>query len=98
MATARINHRTVTLTLEEKARLLEVIDIGEPGLLAVRSGSDQGIAYGVKHNGRVSTYCPCGTYGERCSHRLAVNWHLEAARRAAYQEAFDPCGASLNIW
>ena len=98
MATARINHKTVTLTLEQKARRLEVIDIQEPGVLAVRSGSDQDTAYAVKHNGRVSTHCPCGTYGARCSHRLAVNWKLESDRRAAYHETFDPCGLSLNIW
>lgn len=94
MATTIVrNGKTITLTIEQKARLLEVVDIQEENCLAVRSGSKSGTAYGVQHNNTRATYCPCeaGKYGSRCCHKVAVNWHLEALRRELVHVFFDPC-------
>lgn len=92
MTTATINGNRVALTIEQKARLLEVIDIHEPGLLAVRSASDPRVAYAVYHDGRNVTSCACTgckQYGRtHCAYRLAAAWKLEADRRAAYTQIF----------
>lgn len=94
MTTATINGKRTQLTIAEKARLLQVIDIHEQGVLAVRSGSDPRLAYAVYHNGRKSTGCACTgckQYGRTtCAYRLAVDWRLEAERRALYVETFNP--------
>jgi hypothetical protein len=81
--------KKVTLTIEEKARRLSVIDIHEEGRMAVTSGSNLLDAYVLRHDGKVSQYCPCGAYGF-CSHKLALNWHLEATNRAAYDALYNP--------
>lgn len=79
--------KRVRLTIEQKARFLQVIDIHEPGVLAVRSDSDPSIAYAVKHNGKVATHCACPAT-KACSHMQAVTWHLEAKRRAYFTDIF----------
>jgi len=89
--TMRIQNRQIKLSIEDKARLLQVIDIGEPGLFAVRSGSDANTAYGVRHDGKHATYCPCRAVG-RCAHKQAVDWKLEADRRDAYCREFQIYG------
>lgn len=97
MTTATINRKRVTLSIEDKARLLQVIDIHEDGVLAVRSNSDPRIAYAVYHDdkGHV-TGCACTgckEYGRsHCSYRLAAFWYIEAQRRAAYTETFNIYG------
>jgi len=80
--------KRVTVTIEQKAHALTVFSINEPGRLAVTSGTKDKTAYVVLHNDTHAAYCPCGAYG-RCAHKVAVNWHLEALRRAAYTEMFD---------
>lgn len=95
--TATRNGKTISLTVEQKARMLSVIE-EHPELaeneLAVTSGSIFGSAYVLKHNGRVTLACPCGAYTPKCAHRIAGNWHLEAKNRAAYNAAFDPNGVN----
>lgn len=94
MATTTINHKRVTLSIEEKARLLAVIEVNEKGVLAVRSGSDPRIAYAVYHDEKGNvTSCACTgckQYGRtKCAYRLAAHWYLEAARRALYTATFN---------
>lgn len=96
MTTATISKKRVTMTIEQKARLLQVIDIHEAGVLAVRSNSDPRIAYAVYHDGHNVTGCACTgckEYGRsHCSYRLAAFWYIEAQRRAAYTETFNIYG------
>lgn len=73
--------RKVTVSIEDKARALQVFDIQEAGRLAVTSGTEANLAYVVQHNDEHSTSCPCGSY-KKCSHRIAVDWYLEAQRWA----------------
>jgi len=84
--------KRLVLTIEQKARCLQVIDVNEPGILAVRSASDPRIAYAVYHNGHNVTGCACTgckQYGRKqCAYRLAASWKLQADRRAAYVETF----------
>lgn len=91
MTTATINRKRVTLTIQNKAHLLTVFSINEANRLAVTSGSEPNTAYVVRHDGRQATYCPCKAYGY-CSHKQAVDWKLEAERRAAYIEIFNIYG------
>lgn len=88
--TMRIQNKTIALSLEEKARLLQVFDIGEIGRLAVTSGSLPNTAYVVRFEpGHTKThYCPCDARGY-CSHRQAADWYLEALHRAWYIENFE---------
>ena len=91
MTTAVVNERKVQMTITEKAHMLQVFDINEPGKLAVTSGSQANVAYVVSHNGQRVTHCPCKAFG-RCCHMVAGDWHLEAERRAAYVEEFHIYG------
>lgn len=89
--------KRVSLSIQDKARLLltngHIIDIGEAGLLAVRSASDPETAYAVYHDGKQSTGCACkhckatGNKGG-CSYRQAVDWKLQSDRRNVYVELF----------
>jgi hypothetical protein len=80
--------KRVQLSIEEKARLLQVIEMpNEPGLLAVRSGSDPTVAYAV--------YCQdfrvtgCRQYGRtHCAYRLAAQHRLNELRRNYHCEIF----------
>lgn len=90
------NGRKVALTIEQKARLLTVFEIGEEGRLAVPSGSKPNSAYVVQHNGVIATSCPCQSRC-RCAHEYAVDLYLEEKRQAALETArcyrdmrFDP--------
>lgn len=83
MTTATINGKRVSLTIEEKAKLLEVIDIGESDCLAVRSGNHPETAYAVQHDGKQSTYCPCPSRAY-CAYRMVVDWHLADAERTRF--------------
>jgi hypothetical protein len=99
--TVKINHRTVTLSIEQKARLLSVFALPEEGnALVVTSGSLPNTAYVVRHNGEQCQYCPCkaGKNGLYCSHQLAGDWFLAAQRRAVYVERFDPHCCELSHW
>jgi hypothetical protein len=91
--TAKRNGKTISLTVEQKARMLTVIE-DHPDLkaneIAVTSGSRFGQAYAVRHNGRNCTYCPCGAYTARCAHRVAGDLWLEARNRAAFNAVFNP--------
>lgn len=88
--------KRVTLTIEQKARALQVIDINEPGLLAVRSATDSRVAYAVYHDGYNVTGCACTGckhYGRsHCAYRLAAFWFLQAQNRAAYVQTFNIYG------
>lgn len=88
--------KRLTVSIEEKARALQVVDIHEAGVLAVRSDSDPRVAYAVTHDGRNVTSCACTgckLYGRtRCAYRIAAGWHLEAQRRAVYVETFNIYG------
>lgn len=92
MTTATINGKKVSLSIEAKARNLQVIDIQEAGVYAVRSANDASIAYAVYHDGYKVTGCACTgckKYGRsHCAYRQAVTWKLEADRRNAYCETF----------
>lgn len=83
MTQATIKGKRVSLTIEEKARLLRVI-ADHPGLaeneLAVTSGTARGCAYVVRHNGHHVEHCSCGAYCLMCSHALAAEWYLENIR------------------
>ncbi len=85
MATMIINQKRLTLSIEDKARLLQVIDIHEDCHLGVTSGSKPNSAYVVRHDGKQATYCPCGAR-ITCSHMIAATWYLEALSRAFYVE------------
>jgi len=87
MTQMTLNGKKVTLTVEQKARLLDVFEIGEEGRLAVTSGSTPNQAYVVRHDGEHSQYCPCGAYIARCAHRVAADWHLEEQREEAKETA-----------
>lgn len=87
MTTVTINGKRVVMTITEKARMLEVIDIHEENVLAVRSGSDPKTAYGVQHDGTHAHYCPCKSR-VKCAHRIAVEMYLKAAYRALYPNDF----------
>ena len=98
MATTMIlNQKRVSLSIEEKARLLTVFDINEPGRLAVTSGSKPNTAYVVHHDGKHVTHCPCKSTG-LCAHKVAGDWYLEAQARAVYVELFDPHCCTVNMW
>lgn len=89
MSTAMIvNEKRVTLTIEQKARMLQVLDINDPNRFIVPSGSEKGKAYSVKHDGYEATSCNCLAHG-KCAHKTAVNWKLEADRRAWHNDLFD---------
>jgi len=92
MTTATFEGKRVRLSIEEKARMLKVIDIGEENCLAVRSGSDPRKAYAVQHDSKQSTYCPCESRVP-CAHRLAVDWKLEADERTRYNSYLLGIGA-----
>lgn len=83
MTTATVDGKRITLSIEDKARMLEVIDIGEENCLAVRSGNHPETAYAVQHDGKRSTYCPCPSR-VYCAYRTAVDWHLADAERSAF--------------
>lgn len=90
------NGRKVAVSIEQKARLLSVFEIGEEGCLAVTSGSKPNSAYVVQHNGLIATHCPCESRC-RCAHERAVDLYLEEQRQAALETArcyremrFDP--------
>ena len=94
MATTAVrNGRRIALTVEQKARSLHVFEIGEPGRLAVSSGTNPNNAYVVRYvEGHHEThYCPCNAVGY-CPHRQAADWYLEAQQRHAYDIAFNPNG------
>lgn len=92
MTTATLHGKRITLTIEQKARLLQVIDVHEPGVLAVRSANDPRLVYAVYHDGKHVTSCACTgcrQYGRtHCAYRLAAFWHLEAINRNAYCQMF----------
>jgi hypothetical protein len=83
------NGKRISLTIEQKARLLTVIT-EHPELaaneLAVTSGTIFGSAYVVTHNGKHSIHCTCGAYIAGCAHRVAVDWHLETQEQAHRDE------------
>jgi hypothetical protein len=87
MTTATVNGKRITMTIEEKARLLTVIDIHEEGHMAVTSGSVPTDAYVLRHDGYRSQYCPCGAYTTRCAHRAALDWYLEEMREEVERAA-----------
>lgn len=88
--------KRLNVSIEQKAHTLQVIDINEPGVLAVRSDSDSRVAYAVYHDGAHVTSCACTGckhYGRsHCAYRLAAGWFLEAQRRASYVETFNIYG------
>jgi len=98
MTTATINHKKVSMTIEQKARLLAVFALPDEGnALAVQSGTCPDSAYVVHHDGAHCQYCPCeyGRYGNRCSHKVAGDAFLAAERRAHYVDMFDVHGLAL---
>lgn len=81
MATvATLNGKRVSLSVEEKARLLTVSVIPGEHAFKVSSGSKPGRTYKVTHDGRYATGCECESCGGRCCHRVAVNNRLQAER------------------
>lgn len=88
MATMLINRKPVSMTIEQKARLLPVFEIGEAFHMAVGSGTNPKDAYVVHHNGKASHYCPCKATG-KCAHRVAVDWKLESQRREQFTNTFN---------
>lgn len=70
--------KRIALSVTEKAASLEVIDIRETGVLAVRSDSNPENAYAVRHNGKRATGCPCESR-VKCSHMFAVERYLALA-------------------
>lgn len=87
MATMLVNRQKVTLTIEQKARKLQVLDINHPRAYVVPSGTEANKAYTVQHDGHEATSCNCKAVG-KCAHKLAVTWKLEADRRAIYWAFF----------
>lgn len=92
MATTILNHKRVTLSIEEKAKLLQVISY-EPGVLAVRSGSDARIAYAIAYDDHFQvTSCACTgckQYGRKqCAYRLAAAHKLAEMKRDYHCEMF----------
>jgi hypothetical protein len=85
-------------TLVQKAARLSVWELeGEGNALAVTSGSTPNSAYVVRHNSYKCLSCPCGAgkHMMPCSHKIAGDRFLEAKRRAAFVDLFDPHGLSL---
>lgn len=86
------NGKRTKISIEQKAKLLKVYDLGEEGHLGVESDSKANTLYVVHHNGYRVTYCPCeALHTCQCAHKVAGDWHLEAQRREAYHAAFSPC-------
>jgi hypothetical protein len=83
------NGKRISLTIEQKARLLTVI-AEHPELaaneLGVTSESIFGSAYVVTHDGKHSTHCTCDAYIVGCAHRVAADWHLEAQEQVHRDE------------
>ena len=86
MTQATINGKKVSMTVYQKAKLLNVSRIaGEEGFI-VSSGSDPHTSYRVTENCR---FCSCQTESAfKCSHRIAADWRrteemLAAAPRQA---------------
>lgn len=98
MTTMKVNGKTVSLTIEQKARKLSVWTLeGEGNALAVTSGSKPNTAYVVRHDGAHCQYCPCqsGKFGGRCAHKVAGDAFLASQRRAAYADMFDVHGLAF---
>lgn len=82
-----VNHKRISLTIEQKARQLQILDINDPHRFIVPSGSEPNKAYPVEHDGYQATSCSCAARG-KCAHKLAVDWKLEADRRALFVDLF----------
>lgn len=93
MTTATFEGKRVILSIEDKARMLKVIDIGEENCLAVPSGSNPRNAYVVQHDSKHAVYCPCAARVPNCAHRIAVDWHLETVERTAFNNYMLGIGA-----
>lgn len=85
--------KRVTLTMEEKAKLLCVVDIHEDGVLAVISNSDPRIGYAVYHRNFKVTGCACTGCKQHgrtaCAYRLAAQNKLNEMKRSYYCDLFD---------
>jgi hypothetical protein len=92
MTQATCNGRRVTMTMEEKSYLLQVIN-RERGVLQVRSNSDTSKTYPVRYNDDFQiTECGCTgckEYGRiACAYRLAASRRLTEMKRDYFCEMF----------
>lgn len=92
MTNATINGKRKQMTMAEKAALLQVVDIHEPGVLAVISNSDSRVGYAVYHVDFKVTRCRCtgcSEYGHTtCAYRMAAQRKLDEMRRDWYCQEF----------
>jgi hypothetical protein len=92
MTTATIAGKRTQMSIEDKSRLLRVVDIHEPGTLAVISNSDARIAYAVSHRNFRVTGCACTgcrQYGRTdCAYRRAAQRRLNEMKRDWYCQTF----------
>lgn len=92
MTSAMLNGKHVSLTMQEKSKLLQVIDVHEPGVLAVRSNSDPRIAYAVYHHNFKVTSCACTGCRQHgrteCAYRMAAQRRLNEMKRDYYCDIF----------
>lgn len=93
MTQATLNGKRVQMTIEEKARLLQVYNY-EPGVLAIRSNSDPRVAYAVTYDNNFHiTDCACTgcrQHGRNhCAYRVAGKNFLHQIYRATFPSDFN---------
>lgn len=86
------NGKRVQMTMEEKSRLLTVVDIHEDGVLAVISNSDPRTGYAVYHKNFRVTDCACTgckQHGRtQCAYRMAAQRKLNEMKRDYHCDMF----------
>lgn len=87
MTTSTVNGKRIQMTIAEKAKRLQVVDIHENGVLAVISGSNPNKGYAVRHDGTHATHCPCEARC-KCSHMIAVERRLTEMYRDMFYTDF----------
>lgn len=93
MTQATLNGKRIQMTIEEKARLLQVIPY-ETGTLAIRSNSDPRVAYAIGYDKNFHiTSCACTGckhHGRtHCAYRVAAKSFLHQLYRATFPSDFN---------
>ena len=76
MATMIIGGEKYQMPIWLKARLLEVLEAEDAGVLKVESGTERGKWYAVRHDGHIARSCECDARVEKCAHKQAAERYL----------------------
>jgi len=76
MATMIIGGEKYQMPIWLKARLLEVLETEDAGVLKVESGTERGKWYAVRHDGHIARSCECDARVEKCAHKQAAERYL----------------------